>query len=639
MNPSWLHDPTLVAAALASATPFVSFALILVLFRPNRRLAAGISIAAITVSLASALFLLVRHWHLTEPIQYTGKWLISGDIFIPFGFLLDPLSLLMLTIVAVISFLVQVYSLGYMAGDPGFSRYYAFQSLFAWAMITLSISPTMLQLYVFWELVGLASYLLIGFWYEKFSASEAGKKAFVMTRLGDIAFFLGLLVVLLNFGNLNILEMNSPAIKERLSSTLITVAAVLIFGGVVGKSAQFPLLTWLPDAMEGPTPVSALLHSATMVAAGVYMFSRIFPFFANSAEAMTVFLAIGTITMFLSSTMAMVTRDIKQVWAYSTISQLGFMVMGLAAGGYFAGVFHLTTHAGFKALLFLCSGVFIHQYETNDMYFIGRQGGRGLKIPMVCMTVAAAALSGLPPLSGFYSKEAIMGALAEQHNPLWLAAGLLGAFLTAYYSFRLIFLILRPREIEEVHREEHGGHGAGHSAAHHHAGLYWVMAWPLIILAAVTLVLGRFEHPLQQFLIGGHGAPATAAGGGHHWLLFAAVGLALFGVSLAWLEFGRKGAAQVGFVERIPPLRNLFANRWYMDLFYRRFLDYVIYGTFSNLFTRNDRRVIDGGIDGLCRATVESGRLLSFLQSGMLQYNLMAMFAALALVALYFFFS
>jgi NADH-quinone oxidoreductase subunit L len=258
---------------------------------------------------------------------------------------------------------------------------------------------------------------------------------------------------------------------------------------------------------------------------------------------------------------------------------------------------------------------------------------------MICMIVAAAALSGLPPLSGFYSKEAIMGALAGQHNPLWLAAGLLGAFLTAYYSFRLIFIILRPREIEEVHHEEHGGHAAGHGAGHHHAGLYWVMAWPLIILAAITLVLGWFQAPLEQFLNGGPGVAGEHGEGHQAWVPVLAIGLALSGVALAWMEFGRKGAAQVGFVERIPPLRNLFANRWYLDLFYRRFLDYVIYGTFSNLFTRNDRRVIDGGIDGLCRATVESGRLLSFLQSGMLQYNLMAMFAALALVALYFFFS
>ncbi|MFA9433129.1 MAG: NADH-quinone oxidoreductase subunit L [Deltaproteobacteria bacterium] len=636
MTSSWFQDPTLLAAMLGALLPFVSFVLIMVFTRPYPKLSATISVAAVSVSLVCALSLLGRHWHLEHPIQYTTKWLVSGNLYIPFGFMLDQLSLLMLTIVAGISFLVQVYSLGYMAGDPGFARYYAFQSLFAWAMMTMTISPTMLQFYVFWELVGLASYFLIGFYYEKFSASEAGKKAFVMTRLGDIAFFLGLLLVLLNFGNLNILDMNSVDITARMSPALITLSAILIFGGVAGKSAQFPLLTWLPDAMEGPTPVSALLHSATMVAAGVYMFARIFPFFSKSATAMTIFLAIGTITMLLASTMAMVTRDIKQVWAFSTISQLGFMVMGLAAGSYFAGIFHLTTHAGFKALLFLCSGVFIHEFETNDFFEIGKYGGRGLKVPIVCITLAAAALSGLPPLSGFFSKEAIMGGLAELPNPIWLWAGLLGAFLTAYYSFRLIFAILFPKKIEEVHHAEHGGHG--HGEDHHHAGLYWVMAWPLIILAAVTLVLGFFQTPLENFLVGHHGG-AEGHGGGHHaWLLYVAVGLALSGVALAWLEFGRKGASQVGFVERLEPVKTLFAERWYIDHFYRLFLDYVIYGIFSNLFTRNDRQVIDGGIDGLCRATVGGGRMLSFLQSGMLQYNLMVMFAVLALVALYFFF-
>jgi len=636
MTSSWFQDPTLLAAMLGALLPFVSFAVIMLFTRPYPKLSATISVAAVSVSLICALSLLGRHWHLEDPIQYTAKWLVSGKLYVPFGFMLDQLSLLMLTIVAVISFLVQVYSLGYMAGDPGFSRYYAFQSLFAWAMMTMSIAPTMLQFYIFWELVGLASYFLIGFYYEKFSASEAGKKAFVMTRVGDIAFFLGLLLVLLNFGNLNILDMNSVDVTARMSPALITLSAILIFGGVAGKSAQFPLLTWLPDAMEGPTPVSALLHSATMVAAGVYMFARIFPFFSKSATAMTLFLAIGTITMLLASTMAMVTRDIKQVWAYSTISQLGFMVMGLAAGSYFAGIFHLTTHAGFKALLFLCSGVLIHEYETNDFFEIGKYGGRGLKVPIVCMTLAAAALSGLPPLSGFFSKEAIMGGLADLPNPIWLWAGLLGAFLTAYYSFRLIFAILFPKKIEEVHHVEHGGHG--HGEDHHHAGLYWVMAWPLIILAAVTLVLGFFQTPLENFLVGHHGG-AEGHGGGHHaWLLYVAVGLALSGVGLAWLEFGRKGASQVGFVERMEPVKTLFAERWYIDHFYRLFLDYVIYGIFSNLFTRNDRQVIDGGIDGIGRATVGGGRMLSFLQSGMLQYNLMVMFAVLALVALYFFF-
>jgi len=383
-------DFTLMAAVLATLLPFVVFILIMVFTRAYPRLSAGLSIAAVTISLVSAIFLLARNWHLEAPIQFLGRWLVSGDINIPFGFLLDQTSLLMLTVVAAISFLVQVYSLGYMAGDAGFSRYYAFMSLFVWAMMNLTLSLTMLQLYVFWELVGLSSYLLIGFWYEKFSATEAGKKAFVMTRFGDVAFFLGLLLVLVHLGNLNILEMNSPQVTTRMSPALITFSSLLIFGGIIGKSAQFPLMTWLPDAMEGPTPVSALLHSATMVAAGVFLFGRLFPFFSHSATAMAVFLAIGTISMLLASTMAMVSRDIKQVWAYSTISQLGFMIMGLAAGSYFAGMFHLTTHAGFKALLFLCAGVFIHAFESNDVFEISRQGGRRLKIPMICTAIAVA---------------------------------------------------------------------------------------------------------------------------------------------------------------------------------------------------------------------------------------------------------
>jgi NADH-quinone oxidoreductase subunit L len=408
----------------------------------------------------------------------------------------------------------------------------------------------------------------------------------------------------------------------------ITLSALLIFGGIAGKSAQFPLLTWLPDAMEGPTPVSALLHSATMVAAGVFLFGRLFPFFSHSATAMGIFMIIGTISMLLASTMAMVSRDIKQVWAYSTISQLGFMIMGLAAGSYFAGMFHLTTHAGFKALLFLCAGVFIHSYETNDMVDIGRLGGRRLKVPTVCTIIGAAALAGLPPLSGFFSKEVILGALADLNNPIWLAAGLLGAFLTAYYTFRLIFIILFPTqtatESPSVHSQDHGHDG------------YWAMGWPLIILAAVTVLLGFFQGALDSFFKGLADIPALP--GGHHtWLPFVAIGSALFGVVLAWLEFGRKGAAQVGFVEKIAPLKNLFAERWYIDRFYRRFMDLFIYGVVSNLFTRNDQKVIDGGIDGLGRGTVETGRLVSFLHLGMVQYRLLTIFVVLVLLGIYFF--
>ncbi len=622
----WLAVPT-------AWLPFCAFLLIMVFFRNRPRLSSGISIGAISCALAAAIFLFMANRGMTEPVQSTARWLSSGDLTISIGFLLDPLSLLMLVIVTTICFLVQIYSLGYMAGDPGFSRYYAFMSLFAWAMINLTLSPNMVQLYIFWELVGVSSYLLIGFWFEKFSASEAGKKAFVMTRVGDVAFLLGILLVLFHFGDLGIGEINGPGTAAAMPPKLLTLSALLIFGGIIGKSAQFPLLTWLPDAMEGPTPVSALLHSATMVAAGVFLFARLFPFFSQSPTAMTVCLAIGTVSMLLASTMAMVSRDIKQVWAYSTISQLGFMIMGLAAGSYFAGVFHLTTHAGFKALLFLTAGVFIHAYDSNDMFVIGKKGGRGLKIPMICMTVGAAALSGIPPLSGFFSKEMILGALAELDNPIWLAAGLAGAFLTAYYTFRLIFIILFPRDTEkyatEPPRDDHdNGHG--------HSG-YWVMAWPLIILAGVTIVLGFAHSPLEHFLYSTTGGTGQE-GAVHHWLLYAALILAGGGVLLAWLEFGRRHAAQVGFVEKIAPLNDLFSNRWYLDRFYRWFLDTVVYGGISNLCARNDKTVIDGGIDGLGRATMAGGRVLSRVHLSMIQYRLMIMFVVLALLAVYFFF-
>ena len=323
-----------------------------------------------------------------------------------------------------------------------------------------------------------------------------------MNRVGDVGFFLGLIWLVIGFGNLGIPDLNHAASTHGLSQSLLTVSALLIFCGVVGKSAQFPLLTWLPDAMEGPTPVSALLHSATMVAAGVYMFSRIFPFFSAAPNAMAVALAIGTVTMLLSSTMAMVTYDLKQVWAYSTVSQLGYMVMALAAGGYFAGVFHLTTHAGFKALLFLCSGIFIHEFHTNDMRIIGKQGGRKLKIPMICMAIGALALSGFPGFSGFFSKEAILGVLAAQPSKIWLAAGLLGAVMTAYYSFRLIFHLLFPKDgIEEKHHDEHV-HSSDEHEEEHHGFVFWAMAIPVMILAGVTLVLGWLEHPIEHFLGG-----------------------------------------------------------------------------------------------------------------------------------------
>jgi NADH-quinone oxidoreductase subunit L len=533
----------------------------------------------------------------------------------------------MFVVVAVICLLVQVYSLGYMAGDPGFGRYYGCMSLFAWAMLTLTVSSSLLQLYVFWELVGLASYLLIGFWFDKFSASEAGKKAFVMTRTGDVAFLLGIVLLWLQLGTLDIPVLTDPAaVGRQLSPGMITLTGLLIFGGIAGKSAQFPLLTWLPDAMEGPTPVSALLHSATMVAAGVYLFARLFGFFSLSPTAMGVCLAIGTISMLMASTMAMVARDIKQVWAYSTISQLGFMLMGLGAGSLFAGVFHLTTHAGFKALLFLCAGVFIHHFETNDMFEIGRRGGRRLKTAVVALLVGAGALSGLPPLAGFFSKEIILGHLLDSGHTLAFLAAVVGAFLTTYYSFRLIFIILFPRnQSEDASADDHHGH---HDARGERA-----MAVVLWVLTGVTLVLGLFQTPLQDFLLRFHEGAQSAV---HHvWLAVVACLIAAAAIFQAWCEFGRKGASQIGWVERIPALADLFGQRWYLDRMYRYLLDVLVYRGVSRLFTANDQRVIDGAVDGLGRSTISLGRVMAWLHTGLIQYRLMVMFAAAIVLILF----
>lgn len=632
-------DPVLLACLATVLLPLTAFALIMIFTWRRANLSLAISLVASTIPVIIAWTLFFK-LDVSKPIIYNFNWLVSDTVKVPFGFLLDPTSMLMLVIVATISWLVQVYSIGYMSGDPGFGRFYADLSLFALAMLTLVISSGLLQLYIAWELVGLASYLLIGFWYEKFSASEAGKKAFVVTRFGDIGFFMGLVFLTLFYGSLDIASVNSAAVAKSMPPWLITTSALLIFCGIMGKSAQFPIHVWLPDAMEGPTPVSALLHSATMVAAGVFLLTRIFPFFAASATAMTVVLCISTITLILSSTVGMVATDIKQVWAYSTVSQLGFMAMGLAAAGLasgtlFPGYYHLTTHAAFKALLFLCSGVFIHHFGTNDFFTMATNGGRKLFIPMACITIASLALAGIFPFAGFFSKEAVLGALAHLDNKLWLVLGLFGAFLTAYYSFRVIFVMLFPKKPEAYskvpgHVEEdlhgHGGHG-GHDESH---GVPWVMSFPLIVLAFFTLILGFCQGYLEKFLLGESHPHAI-----DYALLVSAVSCALGGIALAWFDWGRKDAKCVGFISKFPALQNFFIQKWYMDHFWRWFLNTFIYGTFSRIFTYNDRRVVDGGVDAVAFSTIGSGRLLSFLQTALVQLNMLFMVLVLAGVGLY----
>ncbi|MBS3732595.1 MAG: NADH-quinone oxidoreductase subunit L [Desulfobacterales bacterium] len=611
---SVISETWLWAGWAAAAAPFAAFVLILFLLRRRPGAAAAVSLAAVATSMVFALCLLVCCVDMETPLRSVVTWMISGDTVISAGVHLDGLSLLMLAVVCGICLLVQVYSLGYMAGDPGFARYYAFMSLFAGAMIFLVLAPGLVQLYIFWELVGLSSYLLIGFWFEKFSASRAGKKAFVMTRLGDVAFLAGLLLLLVRGGVMDIAALSNGA--AGLSSGMITVSAVLIFGGVIGKSAQFPLMTWLPDAMEGPTPVSALLHSATMVAAGVFLIARMFPFFSQSDAAMTFLLAVGTVSMLMSATMAMVSRDIKQVWAYSTISQLGFMLMALAAGGYFAGVFHLFTHAGFKALLFLCAGMLIHAFHSNDMFVIGQGGARGLKIPMLCMAVGAAALSGIWPFSGFASKEAVLATLVSLENPAWLIAGLAGVFLTAYYTFRLVFIIVFPAGRGQT-RAEDPARGVAYA--------YGAMAWPVILLAFATLVLGFLAAPIRHWLAAGAGAHEAVHGPA--WLAPLSLGLVFAAIAVAWVEFGRKNASQTGFVERVRVVAELFARRWYLDDIWGWAVSRLLDRGAAEACRQADNRVIDGFVHSLAGAAVVSGRVLARGHRVMIQARLMIMFA------------
>jgi len=603
---------------LTTFLPLAACTVILMFLRRFPRLASGISLAASGLSAAGALWLLSTQGAADAPLQLSGRWLASGEFTLRFGFYIDALGLLMLTLVAAVSFLVQVYSLGYMAGDPGIARYFGLLSLFSGAMLNLVLSATILQLFIFWELVGLSSYLLIGFWFEKFSASQAGKKAFVMTRLGDVFFYAGILILVVSGGGLGIGELNGLAADGGLPAGWVSWVPLFMFIGIVGKSAQFPLLTWLPDAMEGPTPVSALLHSATMVAAGVYLLARLHPFFGASPQVMTLCLAVGCLSVVLAGTMAMVQEDIKQVWAFSTVSQLGFMLMGIGAGGVAAGFFHLMTHAVFKALLFLCAGAFIHAFETNNIFAIARARGRGMRIPLVCIAIGAASLSGVPPFSGFFSKEMIMSALADLDNPVWMAGGLLGAFLTPYYAFRVVFVLWRPEGRAAPRPESRQTVRSGADAV-------WMSA-ALIVLAAATVCLGIARGDVGRLLA--TGVPYLDTGAHGIGLTALTLSAALAGLALAWIDFGRAGAARNGFVARWPALRRLFLQRWYLDHAYRLLVTYGVDRGLAFLCAAGDRKIIDPGLDTLARTTVSGGRWLARLHTVGLQPRLVFMFAA-----------
>lgn len=482
-----MSENAIIYSALAILTlPLLSYA---ILFFFGKRLPrqgdwVGVSLLGVTWVLALRVF--VHFWQANDPglkIEASLRWIDLGRFTADAGILVDGMTAVMLVVVTTVSFMVHLFSVGYMHGDRRYERFFAFLGFFTFSMQGIVLSNSLLFLYVFWELVGLSSYLLIGFFFHKASAAAANKKAFLTNRVGDFGFFMGILIFFTAYGTFNYLELFAAMQIDPIGGALLTWAGVGLFMGCVGKSAQVPLHIWLPDAMEGPTPVSALIHAATMVAAGVYMVARLIPLFDPSA--MLVIAYVGAITALLAATIAVVKTDIKRSLAYSTVSQLGYMVMAMGVGASAAGMFHLTTHAFFKALLFLGSGSVIHAVHTQEMPLMG---GLRRKMPITFVTflVATLAISGVPFFSGFYSKDAILaGALAfgmtDAHYVPFIMA-LIAAGLTAFYMFRMVFLTFmgKPRDEERYH--------------HAHESP-WTMSVPLMVLAFLAVVSSGWQGP------------------------------------------------------------------------------------------------------------------------------------------------
>ncbi len=617
--------------------PLLSFLLCVFVTRPYPRLSGYVTIAAVgaTFLLALVAFRAVGNLPPDRSIESSLQWVVIGGSVLKVGLVIDSLTAIMLLIVSLVSFLIQIYSQGYMAGDPGYSRYYAFMSLFTASMLGLVLANNLLLVFIFWELVGLCSYLLIGFWYQRPAAAAAAKKAFLVTRLGDLGFLAALLVAFNATGNLDIRHLIDLAETKQLAGATLTAVALGLFSGAVGKSAQFPLHVWLPDAMEGPTPVSALIHAATMVAAGVYLVGRNLPLFLAAPDVLVLVAVIGGVTAFMAATMGLVMTDIKRVLAYSTISQLGYMMMGLGVGGLVAGIFHLFNHAFFKALLFLAAGSIIHSVGTQDLR---EMGGLRRFMPVTFLTMLAGALSlaGVPPFSGFWSKDEILlealrfGGVGQ----VLYVLGLLTAFLTALYTFRLVFLAF-------------GGHYRGPAAAGHGHGAPHesppVMTVPLVLLAIPSvlsgfLAFGGLFGPFGEFLssrLSWHphyepGLDPTTMG------LSAAV--SLLGIFGAYALYGAGWVSPEVFTSTFRPVHTVLVNRYYMDHLYNWIAGRVVLGLAATL-DWVDRYGVDGVVNAVAELAVMAAGSLRLLQRGWVQfYALMVTLGIIVLVAVFGFF-
>src|SRR5579862_2954968 len=539
---------------------------------------------------AWALLVAWRFSSVALPYQeYVAHWIRSGAFSADFALYLDQLSLIMLLVVTGVGFLIHIYSVGYMWDDPGYYRFFTYLNLFMFFMLTLILANNYLVMFIGWEGVGLASYLLIGFWFTKDSAASAGKKAFIVNRIGDFGFLIALFLLIQHFGSLDfttVFNAVTPLAKETSGAGFLTAIGLLLMVGAAGKSAQIPLYVWLPDAMEGPTPVSALIHAATMVTAGVYMVARSHVTFERAPEALTVVAVIGTLTAFFAATIGIAQTDIKKVLAYSTVSQLGYMFMACGVGAFSAGIFHLMTHAFFKGLLFLGAGSVIHSVGgEQDMR---KMGGLKTYIPITftTMLVATLAIAGIPPLAGFWSKDEI---LWQAFNVSWVywIIGVVTAFITSFYMFRLMYMtfggdVYRGATSPSGHGIDDHGHSTGHGDGHGHDPHEspWVMLGPLVILAVLSIVGGlvgignHFEHFLAPVFQGPaveaatEGASEAGKSGLEYLLMAVSVSVAGLGWFLAYLLYSRSPQIPARIATRLGGLYRAVVHKYYIDEIY-----------------------------------------------------------------------
>jgi NADH-quinone oxidoreductase subunit L len=587
---------------------------------------------------AFAMALWVAFGSLSLPLPYQDPvsfhWIRVTGFAADFAFYLDQLSLVMLLVVTGVGFLIHIYSVGYMWDDPSYYRFFAYLNLFMFFMLTLVLANNYLLMFIGWEGVGLASYLLIGFWFTKDSAASAGKKAFIVNRIGDFGFLIALFLLIKHFGSLNfaqVFDAVKPLTAETAGVGLLTTIGILLMVGAAGKSAQIPLYVWLPDAMEGPTPVSALIHAATMVTAGVYMVSRSHMIFERAPIALTVVAITGTLTAFFAATIGIAQTDIKKVLAYSTVSQLGYMFMACGVGAFSAGIFHLMTHAFFKGLLFLAAGSVIHAVGgEQDMR---KMGGLRSYIPWTFLTmgIATLAIAGIPPLAGFWSKDEILWK-AYQTSKVYWAIGLLTAFITSFYMFRLLFMTFfgdyRGAQVDEHGHGSHspGGDAHGHGEPHESP---MVMLVPLMILALLSIVGGlvgignHFEHflaPVFGAAASVEGSPEIAAGNLEYLLMGISVAVALLGAWLAYVMYISKAYLPQKIADSLNGFYTAVVHKYYIDEIYDAvFVKPLIDGSTRILWQGVDRNVIDASVNNSADAAGQLSDEVRHMQSGNLR--------------------